>query len=57
MEAGMKRRQDGTMKRSTQGQVFRGCFILPYHLYRDYFPLLALTTYKRAMEKETAAAA
>jgi squalene-hopene/tetraprenyl-beta-curcumene cyclase len=32
-------------------------FYLAYHLYRDYFPLLALTTYKRAMEKETAAAA
>jgi hypothetical protein len=25
-------------------------------LYRDYFPLLALTTYKRAMERESAAA-
>jgi squalene-hopene/tetraprenyl-beta-curcumene cyclase len=32
-------------------------FYLAYHLYRDYFPLLALTTYKRAMEKETAATA
>jgi squalene-hopene/tetraprenyl-beta-curcumene cyclase len=32
-------------------------FYLAYHLYRDYFPLLALTTYKRAMEKEAAEAA
>jgi squalene-hopene/tetraprenyl-beta-curcumene cyclase len=27
-------------------------FYLAYTLYRDYFPLLALTTYKRAMQKE-----
>jgi squalene-hopene/tetraprenyl-beta-curcumene cyclase len=31
-------------------------FYLAYHLYRDYFPLLALTTYKQAMEREAAAA-
>jgi len=25
-----------------------------YHLYRDYFPLLALTTYAKVMEKNGA---
>jgi squalene-hopene/tetraprenyl-beta-curcumene cyclase len=39
------------------GTGFPRVFYLAYHLYRDYFPLLALTTYKRAMEKEAAAAA
>jgi squalene-hopene/tetraprenyl-beta-curcumene cyclase len=29
-------------------------FYLAYHLYRSYFPLLALTTYKRMMEREAA---
>ncbi|HEY5056476.1 MAG TPA: squalene--hopene cyclase [Acidobacteriaceae bacterium] len=38
------------------GTGFPRVFYLAYHLYRDYFPLLALTTYKRAMEKEGAAA-
>jgi len=28
---------------------------LGYHLYKQYFPLMALTTYKKAMEKEAAA--
>jgi squalene-hopene/tetraprenyl-beta-curcumene cyclase len=36
------------------GTGFPRVFYLAYHLYRDYFPLLALTTYKRAMEKELA---
>src|SRR6202000_3404790 len=36
------------------GTGFPRVFYLAYHLYRDYFPLLALTTYKRAMEKEAA---
>jgi squalene-hopene/tetraprenyl-beta-curcumene cyclase len=26
-------------------------FYLGYHLYKQYFPLLALTTYKKAMER------
>jgi squalene-hopene/tetraprenyl-beta-curcumene cyclase len=26
-------------------------FYLQYHLYRQYFPLLALTTYAKVMEK------
>ena len=29
------------------GTGFPRVFYLAYHLYRDYFPLLALTTYKR----------
>ena len=37
------------------GTGFPRVFYLAYHLYREYFPLLALTTYKRAMEKEGAA--
>ena len=37
------------------GTGFPRVFYLAYHLYRQYFPLLALTTYKRAMEKEGAA--
>src|SRR5271154_6042109 len=39
------------------GTGFPRVFYLAYHLYRDYFPLLALTTYKRAMEKEAEAEA
>jgi squalene-hopene/tetraprenyl-beta-curcumene cyclase len=35
------------------GTGFPRVFYLAYHLYRDYFPLLALTTYKRAMERES----
>src|SRR6266702_4084999 len=37
------------------GTGFPRVFYLAYHLYRDYFPLLALTTYKRMMEREAAA--
>ena len=36
------------------GTGFPRVFYLAYHLYRDYFPLLALTGYKRAMEREAA---
>ena len=38
------------------GTGFPRVFYLGYHMYRDYFPLLALTTYKRAMEREAVAA-
>ena len=38
------------------GTGFPRVFYLAYHLYRDYFPLLALTTYKRVMEREVGAA-
>jgi squalene-hopene/tetraprenyl-beta-curcumene cyclase len=34
------------------GTGFPRVFYLGYHMYRDYFPLLALTTYRRAMERE-----
>ncbi len=33
------------------GTGFPRVFYLAYHQYRDYFPLLALTTYKRALER------
>jgi squalene-hopene/tetraprenyl-beta-curcumene cyclase len=33
------------------GTGFPRVFYLAYHLYRNYFPLLALTTYRRAMER------
>ena len=38
------------------GTGFPRVFYLGYHLYKQYFPLLALTTYKRAMEREADAA-
>ncbi len=56
---------DGTWDESAEGRngeaIYTGTgfprvFYLAYHLYRDYFPLLALTTYKQAMEREAAAA-
>ena len=34
------------------GTGFPRVFYLGYHLYKQYFPLLALTTYRRAMERE-----
>jgi squalene-hopene/tetraprenyl-beta-curcumene cyclase len=33
------------------GTGFPRVFYLAYEMYRHYFPLLALTTYRRAMEK------
>ena len=33
------------------GTGFPKVFYLAYTLYRQYFPLMALTAYKRAMEK------
>jgi squalene-hopene/tetraprenyl-beta-curcumene cyclase len=33
------------------GTGFPRVFYLGYHLYKQYFPLLALTTYRRAMER------
>jgi squalene-hopene/tetraprenyl-beta-curcumene cyclase len=33
------------------GTGFPRVFYLAYHYYRDYFPLLALTTYRKAMER------
>ena len=34
------------------GTGFPRVFYLCYHLYKQYFPLLALTTYRRALERE-----
>ncbi|RZU39205.1 squalene--hopene cyclase [Edaphobacter modestus] len=36
------------------GTGFPRVFYLGYHLYKQYFPLLALTTYQRAMTREAA---
>ena len=33
------------------GTGFPRVFYLMYHLYRQYFPLIALTTYAKVMEK------
>jgi squalene-hopene/tetraprenyl-beta-curcumene cyclase len=33
------------------GTGFPKVFYLAYTMYRQYFPLMALTTYKRAMER------
>jgi squalene-hopene/tetraprenyl-beta-curcumene cyclase len=38
------------------GTGFPRVFYLGYHLYKQYFPLLALTTYKKALLKEAAEA-
>ena len=60
-----KQTPEGTWNESAEGRngesVYTGTgfprvFYLAYHLYRDYFPLLALTTYKKAMDREAAAA-
>ena len=37
------------------GTGFPRVFYLGYHMYKVYFPLLALTTYRKAMEREQAA--
>jgi squalene-hopene/tetraprenyl-beta-curcumene cyclase len=59
-----RQRIDGSWDESAEGRNgeahytgtgFPRVFYLAYHLYRSYFPLLALTTYKRAMERELAA--
>jgi squalene-hopene/tetraprenyl-beta-curcumene cyclase len=58
-----KQTSSGTWDESAEGRngeaIYTGTgfprvFYLAYHLYRDYFPLLALTTYKRMMEREVA---
>lgn len=38
------------------GTGFPRVFYLGYHLYKQYFPLLALTTYRKALERELAEA-
>jgi squalene-hopene/tetraprenyl-beta-curcumene cyclase len=45
---------EGATKQSIiTGTGFPRVFYLAYHMYRDYFPLLALTSYRRAMEKSS----
>ncbi len=39
------------------GTGFPRVFYLSYHMYRNYFPLLALTTYRRAMQPQSKPAA
>jgi squalene-hopene/tetraprenyl-beta-curcumene cyclase len=43
--------EGGSRQALYTGTGFPRVFYLAYHLYRDYFPLLALTSYKRAMER------
>ena len=43
--------QGATRQAIYTGTGFPRVFYLAYHMYRNYFPLLALTTYKRAMER------
>jgi len=44
--------QDGSWNEQLYtGTGFPRVFYLMYHLYRQYFPLLALTTYAKVMEK------
>ena len=43
-------RQDGTWEENgTTGTGFPNVFYIKYHLYRDYFPLLALACYAKAV--------
>jgi len=43
---------EGKMRQSIiTGTGFPKVFYLAYHLYRQYFPLMALTAYERAMER------
>jgi squalene-hopene/tetraprenyl-beta-curcumene cyclase len=61
-----RQRADGSWDESTgagwsrqalyTGTGFPRVFYLSYNLYRQYFPLLALTGYKRAMERSNGAA-
>jgi len=47
-------REDGSWDEPyCTGTGFPRVFYLQYHLYREYFPLLALTTYAKVMEKQS----
>lgn len=49
---------DGTWDEAiTTGTGFPGVFYISYHLYRDYFPVLALATYAKAEVAEPSMAA
>src|ERR1700749_3922776 len=43
--------EGATRQAIVTGTGFPRVFYLSYHLYRNYFPLLALTDYRRAMER------
>jgi squalene-hopene/tetraprenyl-beta-curcumene cyclase len=43
--------EGATRQAVVTGTGFPRVFYLSYHLYRNYFPLLALTDYRRAMER------
>jgi squalene-hopene/tetraprenyl-beta-curcumene cyclase len=46
-----RQRSDGSWHEDEYtGTGFPRVFYLSYHMYRNYFPLLALTTYRRAMQ-------
>ena len=48
----MSRWEMGTTRQNIiTGTGFPRVFYLAYDMYRQYFPLLALTTYRRAMER------
>jgi squalene-hopene/tetraprenyl-beta-curcumene cyclase len=50
-------RPDGTWdEQGTTGTGFPNVFYISYHLYRDYFPLLALSTYAQSVNQRAAAA-
>ncbi len=48
-------RPDGSWdEKHYTGTGFPRVFYLAYHMYRDYFPLIALSTYQRAMQEREA---
>jgi squalene-hopene/tetraprenyl-beta-curcumene cyclase len=47
-----QRKDGGWDEQNFTGTGFPRVFYLAYHLYRDYFPLLALTTYAKVMAAE-----
>jgi squalene-hopene/tetraprenyl-beta-curcumene cyclase len=50
-----EQRPDGSWREDLYtGTGFPKVLYLSYHMYRDYFPLLALATYHRAMQPESA---
>jgi squalene-hopene/tetraprenyl-beta-curcumene cyclase len=54
----MHQKPDGTWDEAiTTGTGFPGVFYISYHLYRNYFPLLALATYAKRVKGEQAGTA
>src|SRR5215469_14934571 len=52
----MQRKDGSWEERLYTGTGFPRVFYLMYHLYRDYFPLIALTRYKKVMSEKNLAA-